>query len=71
MWIVQLARRRPYTFVVMALLIAILGGVTIKRMATDIFPEIDIPIVSARRNYSSSCARHVVRICEILISRLP
>src|SRR5499433_3511389 len=46
MWIVRLALRRPYTFVVMAVLIAILGGVAIQSMPVDIFPYIDIPIVS-------------------------
>lgn len=46
MWIVRLALRRPYTFVVVALLIAILGGVSIRRMSRDIFPEIDIPVVA-------------------------
>ncbi len=46
MWIVRLALQRPYTFVVMALLIAILGTVTAIRMPTDIFPEIDIPVVA-------------------------
>ncbi len=46
MWIVRLALGRPYTFVVMAVLIAILGGVAITTMPVDIFPYIDIPIVS-------------------------
>ena len=46
MWIVRLALRRPYTFVVMAILIAILGGTAIVTMPVDIFPYIDIPIVS-------------------------
>ena len=46
MWIVALALRRPYTFVVMALLIIILTPVTILRTPTDIFPDIDIPVVS-------------------------
>ncbi len=46
MWIVALALRRPYTFVVMALLILILTPMTIMMMPTDIFPEIDIPVVS-------------------------
>ena len=46
MWIVRLALGRPYTFVVMALLIAILGGAAIVSMPVDIFPYIDIPIVS-------------------------
>src|SRR5579864_266501 len=46
MWIVRLALGRPYTFVVMALLIAILGGTAIVTMPVDIFPYINIPIVS-------------------------
>jgi CzcA family heavy metal efflux pump len=46
MWIVALALRRPYTFVVMALVIIILTPITILRTATDIFPSIDIPVVS-------------------------
>src|ERR1700691_2588496 len=46
MWIVRLALGRPYTFVVMAVLIAILGGAAITTMAVDIFPYIDIPVVS-------------------------
>ena len=46
MWIVRLALRRPYTFVVMAVVIAILGSVSIVTMPVDIFPYIDIPIVS-------------------------
>jgi multidrug efflux pump subunit AcrB len=46
MWIVRLALRRPYTFVVMAVLIAILGGTAIVTMPVDIFPYIDIPVVN-------------------------
>src|SRR3954466_14979389 len=46
MWIVRLALGRPYTFVVMAILIAILGGTAISTMPVDIFPYIDIPVVS-------------------------
>jgi len=46
MWIVRLALRLPYTFVVLAILVSLLGTVTIARMPTDIFPEIDIPVVS-------------------------
>jgi multidrug efflux pump subunit AcrB len=46
MWIVRLALRRPYTFVIVALLIVLLGVVTIERTPTDIFPEVNIPIVS-------------------------
>jgi CzcA family heavy metal efflux pump len=46
MWIVALALRRPYTFVVMALVIILLTPITILRTPTDIFPDIDIPVVS-------------------------
>ncbi len=46
MWIVRLALRRPYTFVVFALLILILGVLSIESMPTDIFPNIDIPVVT-------------------------
>ncbi len=51
MWIVALALRRPYTFVVMALLIIILTPVTILRTPVDIFPEINIPVVSVVWNF--------------------
>lgn len=51
MWIVRLALRRPYTFVVMALLIVIVGVFTIVEMQTDIFPSIDIPVISVIWNY--------------------
>jgi len=46
MWIVRLALRRPYTFVVMAILILIGGSLAIVRTPTDIFPNINIPVVS-------------------------
>src|ERR1017187_6847557 len=52
MWIVRLALRRPYTFVVKALLIAILGTSAIVSMPVDIFPYIDIPVVSVVWNYN-------------------
>ncbi len=51
MWLVALALRRPYTFVVMAVLIVLLGVTTIRRMGTDIFPEIDIPVIAVIWNY--------------------
>ena len=52
MWIVRLALRRPYTFVVVALLLLLLGPIVILRTPTDIFPNIDIPVVSVLWNYS-------------------
>ncbi len=52
MWIVRLALRRPYTFVILALLIAVLGVVSIATMTVDIFPAINIPVITVIWNYS-------------------
>src|SRR6266567_1569801 len=46
MWIVRVALHRPYTFIVLALLILILSPVVILRTPTDIFPNIDIPVIA-------------------------
>lgn len=52
MWIVELALRRPYTFVVGALLVVLFGVLSLLRMPTDIFPEIDIPVVTVIWSYN-------------------
>src|SRR2546426_6189739 len=52
MWVVRLAPPRPYTFVVLALLIAVLGVASIVTMPVDIFPAIDIPVVNVIWSYS-------------------
>src|ERR1700726_1420199 len=52
MWIVRLALSRPYTFVVMALVIILLTPVVLMRTPTDIFPEINIPVISLIWNYT-------------------
>ena len=52
MWIVSLALRRPYTFIVLAILIALLGVFAIVRTPTDIFPNIKIPVVATVWRYS-------------------
>src|ERR1700738_847596 len=52
MWIVQVALKRPYTFIVLALLIAIFGSLSALRTPTDIFPKINIPVVSVVWTYS-------------------
>ena len=52
MWIVALALRRPYTFVVMALVIVIVTPLVILRMPVDIFPDVNIPVVSVVWNFS-------------------
>src|SRR5947209_2557038 len=59
MWIVRLALRRPYTFVVLSLLLFILAPVVITRTPTDIFPNIDIPVVSVVWQYSGLSAEEM------------
>lgn len=51
MWIVRVALNRPYTFVAMALAILLMGIVSIRKTPTDIFPEIDIPVISVIWTY--------------------
>ncbi|WP_446744921.1 efflux RND transporter permease subunit [Silvibacterium acidisoli] len=59
MWIVRLALRRPYTFVVFALLLLILGPLTVLNTPTDIFPNIDIPVVSIVWQYTGLSAQQM------------
>ncbi|HZU83431.1 MAG TPA: efflux RND transporter permease subunit, partial [Polyangiaceae bacterium] len=59
MWIVRLALRRPYTFVVMAMAIVLLGGLAIVRMTTDIYPVINIPVVAAIWSYTGLAPREM------------
>ena len=59
MWIVRLALRRPYTFAVFAFLILILGAYSILSMPTDIFPNIDIPVVTVVWQYSGLSAQEM------------
>ncbi len=72
MWIVRLALRRPYTFVVMGLVIVLLGGLAIATTPTDIFPEIEIPVVSVIWNYegltTDEMAARVTTFSEYTIS---
>src|SRR5207245_11605335 len=68
MWIVRLALRRPYTYVVMSILIVMMGTLAILRTPTDIFPNINIPVVSIIWNYNGlvpeDMADRVVSITE-------
>jgi len=68
MWIVRLALRRPYTFTVMALLIVVLGILSALKMAKDIFPPIDIPVVVVIWQYQGltpdEMAKRIVSISE-------
>ena len=59
MWIVRLALNRPYTFIVLALLILILGPVVIFSTPTDLFPNIDIPVVAVAWTYTGLNAEDV------------
>ena len=61
MWIVKLALNRPYTFVVMAILIVVLGGLAAVQMPTDIFPNIDIPVVSMIWSYTGMSPDEMAR----------
>ena len=69
MWIVQLALRRPYTFVIMALLIVILGVMAAVRMPTDIFPEINIPVVSVIWSYGGVSPEEMAEIITVRSER--
>jgi CzcA family heavy metal efflux pump len=59
MWIVEVALRRPYTFLVMALLILLATPLVLLKMPTDIFPEINIPVISIVWNYGGLSAQEM------------
>ena len=59
MWIVNIALRRPYTFLVMALLILLSMPYVLRKMSVDIFPSIDIPVVAMLYSYNEIGRAHV------------
>ena len=59
MWIVRLALNRPYTFIVLSLLILLLSPVVILRTPTDIFPNIDIPVIGVAFQYTGMDAEEM------------
>jgi multidrug efflux pump subunit AcrB len=61
MWIVELALRRPYTFIVVAILVLIIGPLSILRTPTDIFPNIDIPVLSVVWSFNGFTADDMTR----------
>ncbi|HEY1221356.1 MAG: efflux RND transporter permease subunit [Bryobacteraceae bacterium] len=69
MWIVRLALRRPYTFVVMSILIAILGVSAIVTMPVDIFPYIDIPVVSIVWSYTGLAPEEMEKRMVLIFER--
>jgi CzcA family heavy metal efflux pump len=69
MWIVRLALRRPYTFIVMAIVIMILGALAIIRTPKDIFPNINIPVVSINWSYSGLSPEQMANRIAVLNER--
>ena len=59
MWIVRVALNRPYTFVVMALLLILISPLVIQRTPIDIFPDVDIPIIAVLWNYNGLSAEEM------------
>ena len=70
MWIVRLALRRPYTFIVGALLVVIFGVLSVLRTPTDVFPPIDIPVVSMIWQYNGLPAEEMERRITTLSERM-
>ncbi|MGD9646358.1 MAG: efflux RND transporter permease subunit [Pirellulales bacterium] len=72
MWIVELALKHRYTFAVLAILIVVLGATAITQMRTDIFPEIDIPVVTVIWTYkgmeTSEVERRITTYSEYAIT---
>ena len=69
MWIVRLALRRPYTFVVVALLIVALGSLAVLRMSTDMFPEINIPVASVIWSYTGISPQDMADVVTVRCER--
>src|SRR3569833_1241686 len=69
MWIVKVALQRPYTFIVLAILILLMGLFAISRTAVDIIPNIKIPVVAAIWNYAVLQPRDMAN-CIVLQTEL-
>jgi multidrug efflux pump subunit AcrB len=59
MWIVRIALARPYTFIVLAVLIILVSPLVILRTPTDIFPDIDIPVIASVSTYTGMNAEQM------------
>ncbi len=59
MWIVQVALRRPYTFIVAALLLVLAAPLVLRKTPVDVFPEIDIPVVAIMMSYNGLSAKEM------------
>src|SRR5579885_2964880 len=69
MWIVQLALTKPHTFIVLAISIFLFGAVSLMQMAKDIFPEIDVPIVSCVWTYTGMSPRNIESLVTTVSER--
>jgi len=70
MWIVRLALRRPYSFIVMALLIAMFGAMAIVTTPTDVFPYVDIPMAGVIWSYSGMSPNDMAKRVLLISERL-
>jgi multidrug efflux pump subunit AcrB len=70
MWIVRLALRRPYTFLVLAIVITLFGVFAILRMPTDIFPNIRIPVVATVWRYTGLAPEQMANRLVLLAERI-
>src|ERR1700726_5349865 len=70
MWIVKVALRRPYTFIMLALLIVLMGGYAILRTPTDIFPNIRIPIAAVIWRYSGILPEEIANRIVLFSERI-
>lgn len=62
MWIVRLALAQPHTFIVMAICILLFGTIALKQMPVDIFPQINLPIVSCAWTYTGMCPNDIEKL---------
>ena len=69
MWIVRLALRRPYTVATLCLVIAVLGGLSLSRLKTDVLPAIDIPVVVVVWSYPGLIAEEMEKRVITLTER--
>ena len=72
MWIVNLALRRPYTFIVLSIFILIAGVLSILSTPKDIFPSINIPVISVIFNYAGMAPKdleeHLTTVYERVLT---
>jgi multidrug efflux pump subunit AcrB len=70
MWIVRIALRRPYTFIMLAVLIVLMGGYAVLRTATDIFPNIKIPIAAVIWRYNGILPEEIANRIVLFSERI-